>query len=191
MVKDMNNNAEEKNTSSVNSRRSLVLSGILLLNGVFSAYVVNYKPKIGFHHIWICSALGVLLTVFSVWGVVQCVNILKRSTDNKKLNVAVLLLLVLEFALWIGTTFPYYKDLIGGNKTVTTDSYLVVMDKLYFLNDDGDVITLTIPTDTASEFRAKENYEYDYENNLLKYYDKITVTYFPNSEVIISALSEG
>ena len=97
---------------------------------------------------------------------------------------------VLVFALWIDSTFPYYKDLIGGSKTVTTDSYLVVWDNLYFLEDDGNEIKLTIPTDKASEFRAKENYEYDFENNLLKYYDKITVTYFPNSKVIISALSE-
>ena len=75
----MNNDAEEKNTSSVNSSLSFVISGTMLLNAVFSAYVVNYKPKIGFHHIWICSALGVLLTVFSVWGVVQCVNLLKKK----------------------------------------------------------------------------------------------------------------
>ena len=192
MVKDMNNDAEEKNISSVNSSLPpVIFSGMLLLNGVFSAYVGNYKPKIGFHHIWICSALGVLLTVFSVWGVVQCVTLLKKSTDNKKLTAIVLVVVVLVFALWIGTAFPYCKDLIGGSKTVTTDSYLVVLDNLYFLNDDGDEIKLTIPTDTASEFRAKDNYEYDFENNLLKYYDKITVTYFPNSKVIISALSEG
>ena len=186
----MNNDAEEKNTSSVNSSLSFVISGTMLLNAVFSAYVVNYKPKIGFHHIWICSALGVLLTVFSVWGVVQCVNLLKKNTDNKKITAFFLVFVVLVFALWIDSTFPYYKDLIGGSKTVTTDSYLVVWDNLYFLEDDGNEIKLTIPTDKASEFRAKENYEYDFENNLLKYYDKITVTYFPNSKVIISALSE-
>lgn len=190
MVKDMNNNAEKKKTSSVNSRISLVISGTMLLNGVFSAYVLNYKPKIGSYHIWICSALGLLLTVFSVWGVVQCVTVLKKGTDNKKLTAFLLVFVVFVFALWIHTAIPYYKDLIGGSKTVTTDSYLVVMDKLYFLDDNGDKMTLIIQADTAKEFRAKENYEYDYENNLLKYYDKITLTYFPNSGVIISALPE-
>ena len=48
-----------------------------------------------------------------------------------------------------------------------------------------------IPNDTASEFRSKENYEYDYVNNLLKYYDTITVTYYPNSGVIIDLSSEN
>lgn len=186
----MDNNAEEKNTSSVNSRISLVFSCTMLLNGVFSAYVVNYKPKIGSYHIWICSALGLLLTVFSVWGVAECIILLKKGTGNKKLTVTALVFVVLLFALWISTAIPYFKDLIGGSKTVTTNSYLVVMDKLYFLDDNGDKMTLIIPADTAKEFRAKENYEYDYENNLLKYYDKITVTYFPNSGVIISALPE-
>lgn len=186
----MDNNAEKKKTSSADIRFTLVYSFTILLNGVFSAYVLNYKPKIGSYHIWICSALGLLLTVFSVWGVAECIILLKKGTGNKKITVTVLVLMVFVFALWISTAIPYFKDLIGGSKTVTTDSYLVVMDKLYFLDDNGDKMTLIIPADTAKEFRAKENYEYDYENNLLKYYDKITLTYFPNSGVIISALPE-
>ncbi len=67
-----------------------------------------------------------------------------------------------------------------------TDSYLVVVDHLYFLDDEGNEVTLTITKDTANELRANENYEYDSENNLLKYYDKMTVTYFPESNVIVS-----
>lgn len=74
---------------------------------------------------------------------------------------------------------------------MTTDSYLVVRDYLHFLDNEGNEVRLTIPEDTASELRAKENYEYDYENNLLKYYDKITVTYFPESKVIISISAGG
>lgn len=187
----MGDKSEEKNVSTSYSRVPLVMTVMIFLNGVFSAYVVNYKPKIGVHHIWICSALGVLLTVFLLWGIVECVNSLKKHENNKKYTIFVLIFVVLVFILWIGSTVPYYKDLINGSETVTTDSYLVVRDKLYFLNNDGDEVDLIIPTDTAREFRAKENYEYDNEKNLLKYYDKITVTYFPDSKVIISALAEG
>lgn len=74
---------------------------------------------------------------------------------------------------------------------MTTDSFLVVFDELYFLDNNGDKVNLTIPGDTADELWAKENYEYDHENNLLKYYDKMTAVYFPESGVIISVSAEG
>jgi len=69
--------------------------------------------------------------------------------------------------------------------TLKTNSYLAINDKLYFLDRNGNKVTLNIPGETASEFRLNENYEYDYENNLLKYYNLITVTYYTNSGVII------
>ena len=82
------------------------------------------------------------------------------------------------------STFPYCKDFFEGSKTITTGSYLVVIDKLYFL-DENNKVSLTIPTEKAKEFRSNENYEYDSVNNLLKYYDPITVTYYPNSGTIV------
>lgn len=186
-----NNTDEKKHNQSANSSAPLALSVLMLVNGVFSVYVVNYNPKIGEWHIWLCSGLGVLLAVLAVSVVVWGVKQLKKGRGIKKITVAVTVLAVLMGIMWTFTSLPYYKDFIGGSKTVTTDSWLVVIDKLYFLDDEGDTVILTIPTDTAKEFRAKENYEYDYDNNLLKYYDKITVTYFPESKVIISTSAEG
>lgn len=170
---------------------SLVCSGLVILNGVFSAYVVNYKPKVGEYHIWLCSALGVLLAVYTAWVVAVCVRLLKDGGAGRGLTVAVMTLAVLMGIMWTYTAIPYYKDIIGGSTTVTTDSFLVVFDELYFLDNNGDKVNLTIPGDTADELWAKENYEYDHENNLLKYYDKMTAVYFPESGVIISVSAEG
>ncbi|MDE7195324.1 MAG: hypothetical protein K2O14_15345, partial [Oscillospiraceae bacterium] len=66
-------NREEKRASK-HGLISLVCSLLLLLNGVFSAYVVNYKPKVGGYHIWLCSALGAVLAVYTVWAVAVCVR---------------------------------------------------------------------------------------------------------------------
>lgn len=181
----MENNTEEKKTSSKNSLISLASSVLVLFNGIFTAYVVNYKPKIGEYHIWLCSALGVLLALFTVWTVVWCIRSLKKGEGSKTMLVLLIVLALLMGIMWTYIAVPYYKDFIGGSRTVTTDSYLVVRDYLHFLDNEGNEVRLTIPEDTASELWAKENYEYDYENNLLKYYDKITVTYFPESKVII------
>lgn len=170
---------------------SLVCSGLVILNGVFSAYVVNYKPKVGEYHIWLCSALGVLLLLFTVWAVAVCVKLLKDGGVGRGLTVTVMTLAILMGIMWTYTAIPYYRDIIGGSTTVTTDSFLVVFDELYFLDNNGDKVNLTIPGDTADELWAKENYEYDHENNLLKYYDKMTAVYFPESGVIISVSAEG
>ncbi len=186
----MENNANDKKTSSINSRVFLANSILLLLNAVFSAYVLNYKPKIGEYHVWLCSVLEVLLAVFTVWTVVLCIRVLIKKAGGKKYAIAVMMLTIIMGVMWTLTSLPYCKDFIGGSKTVTTDSYLVVIDELQFL-DEGNRVELMIPEDTAEKLRAKENYEYDFENNLLKYYDKITVTYFPESKVVISILAEG
>ena len=79
----------------------------------------------------------------------------------------------------------HINDFFGESKTVSTDEYLVVRDHLYFRDNEGHDIYLVIPDDKAKEFRSKENYEYDHEKNLLKYYEPITITYYPNSKVII------
>lgn len=187
----MENNTDENRKTSNNSIITLMSSMLVLLNSIFTAYVLNYKPKTGGYHIWICSFLGIIVMLFTVWVVVVCVRLLKRGEGSKKLTAALMVISVLMGVMWTYTSLPYCKDLLGGSKTVTTDSYLVVYDDLYFLDNEGNKAELTIPEDTAREFRAKENYEYDFENNLLKYYDKITVTYYPESKVIISALAEG
>lgn len=188
----MRNNTEKKeHYQSENSSTPLALSVLMLMNGVFSVYVVNYKPKIGEWHIWLCSGLGVLLAVLTVSVVVWGVKQLKKGRGSKKITIVIIVLAVLMGIMWTFTSLPYYKDFMGGSKTVTTDSWLVVIDRLYFLDNEGNTVNLTIPTDTANEYREKENYEYDYDNNLLKYYDKITVTYFPESKVIISTSATG
>lgn len=187
MVNNMENNDKAKNTN----RASFVLLGLSIFNAVHSAYIINYKPKIGAHHIWLCSAFGVVLVLFSVWAIIYCVGLLIKKEGKKGLNIALLLLTVLLLITGVHSSLPFCKDFIGGRNTVTTDNYLAINDKLYFLDDKGNKITLTIPNDTASEFRSKENYEYDYVNNLLKYYDTITVTYYPNSGVIIDLSSEN
>lgn len=184
----MKNNTEKK--ASKYGLISLVTSGLALFNGVFSAYTVNYKPKVGGYHIWLCSAIGVVFAVFTVWAVIMCVRLLKNGGAGRGLTAAAMVIVALMGIMWTYTAIPYYKDIMGGSKTVITDSFLVVHDTLYFLDNEGGRVSLTIPTDTAGELRAMENYEYDKENNLLKYYDKMTAVYFPESGVIISVSAE-
>lgn len=82
----MENNTEEKKTSSKNSLISLASSVLVLFNGIFTAYVI-VNPKIGEYHIWLCSALGVLLALFTVWTVVWCIRSLKKGEGGKTMLV--------------------------------------------------------------------------------------------------------
>ena len=182
----MENNYSPKNSN----RGSFVLLGISIFNAILSSYVINYKPKIGTYHIWLCSAIGVAIVIFSIWAIIFCVGLLKRKEGKKGLNIVLLMLTVLLLILGVESTLPYCKDVIGEKTTVKTNSYLAINNKLYFLDGSGNEVTLNIPSETASEFRSHENYEYDYENNLLKYYNSITVTYYPNSGVITDLSSE-
>lgn len=182
----MENNYSPKNSN----RGSFVLLGISIFNAILSPYVINYKPKIGTYHIWLCSAIGVAIVIFSIWAIIFCVGLLKRKEGKKGLNIVLLMLTVLLLIFGVDSTLPYCKDVIGKKTTVKTNSYLAINDKLYFLDGKGNKVTLNIPSETASEFRSNDNYEYDYENNLLKYYNSITVTYYPNSGVITDLSSE-
>ncbi len=149
-----------------------------------SAYVVNYKPKVGSYHIYLCTIFGILLVLFSVWAIVNCVIILRKK-ERKNPVIILLILTILLSILGTTSTFPYFEDCFEGSKTITTNSYLVVNDKLYFLDENNNEVSLAIPTEKAKEFRSNENYEYDSVNNLLKYYNPITVTYYPNSGTIV------
>lgn len=168
-----------------------VLPGLSVFYAVISAYVVNYRLKIGTYHVWLCSAVGAAAVVFSVWAIILCAGLLIRKKGKKGYNICVLVLALFLLLMGADSTLPYCRDLIGGKTTVKTNSYLVVRDKLYFLDDNGSEVALVIPKETADELRSKENYEYDSENNLLRYYKSMTVTYYPNSGVITELLSEN
>ena len=185
----MKSDTDKRKATSKNISFALVWAVLALLNGIFSAYVLNYEPKIGRYHIRICSILGVLLTLFTIWGAALCIRYIKMKKQAKSAAV-MMIIFILMCLMWTHTVLPYYKDLAGSSKTVTTNSYLVVHDNLYFLDDEGNEVKLIIPDDTADELRPKENYEYDSENNLLKYYSEMTVTYYPESKVIISISAE-
>ncbi|MBQ3162856.1 MAG: hypothetical protein IJC04_12135 [Oscillospiraceae bacterium] len=184
----MNSNSDIKQPQ---SSIGLIIFLNMIFNAVFSVYVLNYQPKIGEYHILICSILGILIVLFTILGLVWCIKDLKNKNSNRKITISVMLITALMGVMWSHTALPYLKDLIGGSKTVTTDSYLVVIDTLYFLDDEGNDVNLTIPAVSANELKSKDNYEYDYENNLLKYYDKMSIDYFPESKVINSISVEN
>ena len=179
-------NGAKKDTNQISN----ALLGMMIFNAVNSAYIVNYRPKTGTYHIWLCSALGVLMVVFSVWVIIMCIRMLKGKKGKKGYNITLLILAIALLIIGADSALPYCKDLIAGSKTVTTDKYLIVKDDLHFLDDNGNEVKMQIPDDTAKLFLSKENYEYDSENNLLHYYDSITVTYFPNSKTIVSTFPE-
>jgi len=169
---------------------SFMCSVLALINGIFSAYVLNHNPKIGEYHIWLCSILGVLLVIFTVFIIIWCIKLLKGNDASKRIIICIVMLAALTGVMWTHTVWPYYKDIMGGSKIVITDSYLVASDKLYFLDDSGNEVYLPVSEDISNELRNRENYEYIVETNLIKYYDKITITYFPESRVIISIITE-
>lgn len=163
---------------------NLLLCLMSIFIAINSAYVVNYKPKVGSHHVYLCTIFGILLVLFSAWAIVNCVIILRKK-ERKNPVIILLILTILLSILGTTSTFPYFEDCFEGSKTITTNSYLVVIDKLYFLDENNNEVSLTIPTEKAKEFRSNENYEYDPVNNLLKYYNSITVIYYPNSGTIV------
>ena len=169
----------------ISASQQFVMYGLLILNAVFSAYVLNYTPKIGAFHLAICTAFGLVLVIFSIFAAVKCISMLIKKNGKRGINIILLILVVLLAASGIPSIIPYGIDFFGESKTVSTDEYLVVRDHLYFRDNEGNDIYLVIPDDMAKEFRSKENYEYDHEKNLLKYYEPITITYYPNSKVII------
>ena len=177
--------SKEKEDKKTYISEQVMIFALMILNAVHSAYVINYTPKTGAFHIILCTVFGVILIVYSIWAVVKCISMLINKEGRKGFVIALLILTVLLAAMGVTSVIPYGIDFLGESKTVTTDEYLVVRDHLYFRDNDGNDVTLVIPEDMANEFRSKENYEYDPEKNLLKYHDDITVTYYPNSKVLI------
>ena len=100
-------NGAKKDTNLISN----ALLGMMIFNAVNSAYIVNYRPKTGTYHIWLCSALGVLMVVFSVWVIIMCIRMLKgkkldgreamlsRFASNKSQNEVVLRDVVTNFLL--------------------------------------------------------------------------------------------
>ncbi|MBQ5417919.1 MAG: hypothetical protein IIU25_02780 [Oscillospiraceae bacterium] len=60
-----------------------VLPGLSVFYAVISAYVVNYRLKIGTYHVWLCSAVGAAAVVFSVWAIILCAGLLIRKKGKK------------------------------------------------------------------------------------------------------------
>ena len=108
-----------------------------------------------------------------------------KKEGKKGYIITVLILTFLLFVMGADSTLPYYRDILRGSKSVTMSSYLVIRENLSFLDDEGNGVTIKIPEDKAYELREKEAYEYDQENNLLKHQDSVTITYYPNSKVLL------
>ena len=68
---------------------------------------------------------------------------------------------------------------------MTTNRYLVIDEDLYFQDNDGNKDSLRIRKTTVSELLPKDNDEFDSENNLFIHQDPISVTYYPNSKIIV------
>ena len=61
-----------------------LLPGLLsIFIAINSAYVINYKPKVGSYHIYLCIAFGILLVLFSIWAVVNCIIFLIKKKERK------------------------------------------------------------------------------------------------------------
>jgi len=180
MVKDEKNRKEKTNLTI-----SLQLIGLAVFNAVHSAYMINYKPKIGAYHVWLCTVIGLMIIVFCAWSIVNSVKILTAGERKRGYIIIVLVLTSMLLVMGADSTLPYCKDLMENSKSITANSYLVIRDHLSFQDDEGKNVTIQIPADKADELRAKENYGYDQENNLLKHYDSVTVTYYPNSKVLL------
>ena len=63
----------------ISASQQFVIYGLLILNAVFSAYVLNYTPKIGAFHLAICTAFGLVLVVFSIFAAVKCISMLIKK----------------------------------------------------------------------------------------------------------------
>ena len=177
---------EEKNRKErTNQTTSLQLIRLTVLNAVHSAYIINYNPKMGKYHVWLCSFIGLMIIVFCIWSAINSFRMLIKKESPKGYIIIVLILTFLLFVMGADSTLPYYKDILGGSQTVTMSSYLVIRENLSFLDDKGNGVTIKIPEDKAYELREKEAYEYDQENNLLKHQDYVTITYYPNSKVLL------
>ena len=176
---------DEKSKEKAGMTTGLQLIGLAVLNAVHSAYMINYHPKTGAYHVWLCAGIGLLILVFCIWSVIADIRILIAGEGTKGYMITVLALSVLLLVMGGDSTLPYIKDLAGDNRTVTTNRYLVIRDALSFQDNEGNEVTIQIPADKAYELRTRENYEYDQENNLLIYYEPVTITYYPNSKVLL------
>ena len=182
----MSGKKTEKN-STVLRELSPVYLLFIISNAVYSAYVLNYTPKVGAVHVWLCAGIGVLMVLFTLWAGARCVRLLIRSKAQRMLATLYLGCVVLGFVLWMPATCSYWADLAGGSKTVTTDRYLPVSGDLYFADENGQRQKLTLPDAMFAVCRENESDAYDAEENCLIYTKKITVTYYPRSKVVVSA----
>lgn len=163
---------------------SFIPIGISVFIAVNETYLNRYQPKVGAYHLYLCSAFGILLVVFMIAAAILIIADMRKKARNPGINIGLLILTVFVLFLGITEALPYWKDIFAGNRQVTTGSYLVIKDKLTFL-DEGAEVTVKIPGDKAEEYRSRESIGYDKENNLLIHKEPVSVSYYPNSHVLI------
>ena len=180
------NKIEKKYTS--NAFLNIAL-GLGLFNTALN-YILHYSGKVGTYHVWICSIIGVLLVLFAIYGIVQCIKIVKSKTAHAYLAIIVSIMIVIYSVVMTLTILPYYKDLFAEAKTVTTDYYCIMNNHLYFYDSDKELEIINISTKTADELSKIESYGSTSEYSVSKHNENITIKYHPNSKVTISVTGE-
>lgn len=173
----------EKKELSNNGLIQLFSSVICLVNG-FLIYLDNCVDKIGVNILYI--RLGLIIALMALCTVAFICFFTMKMWKYKQKNLAILLLIVSAglVLLQSSSLVDCCADLAGGTKSVVTNDYPVVWDKIYLSSIGEDYAYVS--DDIAKYLNENKvltvttNYDIERESY-------VEVTYYPNTHILISA----
>ena len=172
----------EKKELSNNGLIQLLSSLICFVNG-FLIYLDNCVDKIGINILYI--RLGLIISLIILCAVAFICFFSMKMWKYKQKKLAILLLIISSglVLLQSSSLVDCCADIAGGKKSVITNDYPVVWDKIFLSSIDEDYAYVS--DDIAKYLNENKviamttNYDTERENY-------VEVTYYPNMHILIS-----
>ena len=176
-------NDMEKKELLNNGRIQLFSSVICLVNG-FRIYLDNCVDKIGINILYI--RLGLIISLIMLCVVVFICFLAMKMWKYKQKTLAILWLIVSVGLVLLESSslVDCCADLAGGTKSVVTNDYPVVWDKIYLSSIDEDYAYVS---DDIAKYLNENKILAVTTNFDIERESYVEVTYYPNTHILISA----
>lgn len=176
-------NDMEKKELLNNGRIQLFSSVIGLANG-FRLYLDNRVDKIGINILYIRLGVIIALMVLCIVAFIYFFTMKMWKYKQKTLTILLLIVSAGLVLLESSSLVDCCADLAGGTKSVVTNDYPVVWDKIYLSSIDEDYAYVS---DDIAKYLNENKILAVTTNFDIERESYVEVTYYPNTHILISA----
>ena len=176
-------NDMEKKELLNNGRIQLFSSVICLVNG-FRLYLDNRVDKIGINILYIRLGVIIALMVLCIVAFIYFFTMKMWKYKQKTLTILLLIVSAGLVLLESSSLVDCCADLAGGTKSVVTNDYPVVWDKIYLSSIDEDYAYVS---DDIAKYLNENKILAVTTNFDIERESYVEVTYYPNTHILISA----